>query len=92
MQGRLETANDVDLFKIVVEQAGTLAVNSAGPTDVLAVLEAADGSVVGGDDDSGQWYNFAFSQTLAPGTYYLRVTHCCAGTGNYRLSTTFSPN
>ncbi len=92
MQGRLETANDVDLFKIVVEQAGTLAVTSAGPTDVLAVLEAADGSVVGGDDDSGQWYNFAFSQTLAPGTYYLRVTHCCAGTGNYRLSTTFSPN
>lgn len=91
-RGRLETADDADLFKIVVESAGTLAVSSAGPTDLVGTLETADGSVVVADDDSGQWYNFAFSESVAPGTYFLRVTHCCAGTGEYRLSTTFTPD
>ena len=91
-RGRLETADDADLFRIVVESAGTLAVSSAGPTDLVGTLETADASVVVADDDSGQWYNFAFSESLAPGTYFLRVTHCCAGTGEYRLSTTFTPN
>ncbi len=91
-RGRLETADDADLFKIVVERAGTLAVSSAGPTDLVGTLESGDGSVVVADDDSGQWYNFAFSESLAPGTYFLRVSHCCAGTGEYRLSTTFTPN
>lgn len=90
--GRLETADDADLFKIAVDRAGTLTVSSAGPTDVVGVLEAGDGSVIVADDDGGQWYNFALSESLAPGTYYLRVTHCCAGTGDYRLSTTFTPD
>ena len=91
-RGRLETADDADLFKIVVESAGTLAVSSAGPTDLVGTLETGDGSVVVADDDSGQWYNFAIRESLSPGTYFLRVTHCCAGTGEYRLSTTFTPN
>ncbi|MFQ5953717.1 MAG: hypothetical protein ACE5JZ_01465 [Kiloniellales bacterium] len=92
LSGRLETTGDADLFKIVVEQPGTLAVNSAGPTDLMGTLETASGSIVVADDDSGQWYNFALSQSLDTGTYYLRVTHCCAGTGDYRLTTTFTPN
>lgn len=90
--GRLETAGDVDLFKIVLDSPGTLAVSSAGPTDVVGALETAGGSVVATDDDGGPWYNFALSQSLDAGTYYLRVTHCCAGTGEYRLTTTFTPN
>ncbi len=63
--------------------------------NVLAVAASpldTDGSIVVADDDGGQWYNFAIRESLAPGTYLLRVTHCCAGTGEYRLSTTFTPN
>ena len=85
--GRLERADDVDLFKIDVQEAGTLTVDSAGPTDVQGVLESDDGTVIAADDDGGPWYNFQLSQSVVPGTYYVRVSHCCAGTGQYRLTT-----
>ena len=90
--GRLETAGDVDMFKITVGQAGTLRVSSAGPTDVSGRLETADGAVVAADDDGGDWYNFSLEGAVAPGTYLLSVTHCCAGTGAYGLSSSFTPN
>ena len=80
------------MFKITVGQAGTLRVSSAGPTDVSGRLETADGAVVAADDDGGDWYNFSLEGAVAPGTYLLSVTHCCAGTGAYGLSSSFTPN
>ena len=90
--GRIETTGDVDMFKITVGQAGTLAISSAGPTDVSGRLETAEGAVVAADDDGGDWYNFSLEGAVAPGTYLLSVTHCCAGTGAYGLSSSFTPN
>ncbi len=90
--GRLEAAGDVDMFKITVGQAGTLSISSAGPTDVSGRLETAEGAVVAADDDGGAWYNFSLEGAVAPGTYLLSVTHCCAGTGAYGLSSSFTPN
>ncbi len=90
--GRLEAAGDVDMFKITVEQAGTLVISSAGPTDVFGRLETVEGVVVAADDDGGGWYNFSLEGAVAPGTYLLSVTHCCAGTGAYGLTSSFTPN
>ena len=90
--GRLEAAGDVDMFKITVEQAGTLSISSVGPTDVFGRLETAEGAAVAADDDGGAWYNFSLEGAVAPGTYLLSVTHCCAGTGAYALSSSFTPN
>ena len=90
--GRLVSGDDADLFKIVVDQAGTLTVNSAGPTDLTGTLETAEGAVIATDDDGGPWYNFRIEKSVSPGTYYLRVTHCCAGAGQYRLSSRLVPD
>ena len=84
--GRLGTTSDADLFKIVVEQAGTLSVTSDGPTDVKGTLETDAGNVIATDDDSGERYNFSLEVAVDAGTYFLRVTHCCAGLGEYQLS------
>ena len=84
--GRLGSIGDADLFRIVVEKAGTLSVISNGPTDVMGTLETGEGSIIASDDDGGERYNFSIKQPVAAGTYFLRVTHCCAGQGDYRLS------
>ena len=89
--GRLGSVGDADLFKIVVEQAGTLSVTSEGPTDVLGTLETGDGSIIAVNDDGGARYNFLLEQAVTPGTYYLRVTHCCSGQGDYSLSMNLTP-
>ncbi len=92
LTARLETSGDIDLFKITIAAAGQLSISSAGPTDISATLETANGAVVANDDDAGPQYNFAFQTPVTPGTYYLRVNHCCGGAGSYRLSQEFSPN
>ncbi len=89
VSGRLEQAGDADLFKVVVDTPGRLTLTSEGPTDVTVVLEAADGAVIAADDDSGPRYNFAIDTPVTAGTYYLRVTHCCGGSGAYRISKDF---
>ena len=90
--GRLVSTTDADLFKITVENASVLLLTSQGPTDVMGTLETDEGIVIAADDDSGARYNFSIEQAVAPGTYYLRVTHCCAGLGEYRLSLSITPN
>lgn len=87
--GRLEATSDADLFRIDVSTAGILRVTSTGPTDIVGTLEKANGEVVVSDDDSGERYNFDLQSVVAPGVYFIRVEHCCSGTGAYRLSASF---
>ena len=78
-------------WKIDLTQPGTLTIASQGGADVKAVLEDSGGTALASDDDSGGWYNFKLARALQPGTYYLRVGHCCGGAGAYRLSATMAP-
>lgn len=89
IEGRLEVTADSDLFRLTVTVPGTLRITSSGPTDVFGALETADGTVVKTDDDSGVRYNFDLQTAVSPGVYFVRVTHCCTGTGAYRLSASF---
>lgn len=78
-------------WKIDLAAPGTLTVSSLGGSDVKAALEDAGGAALAADDDAGAWYNFRLAKALVPGTYYLRVGHCCGGAGAYKLSATLAP-
>jgi len=73
-------------FTIPATEGGRIAVSSAGPSDLEAVLRAADGTVIAQDDDGGDGYNFALEADLPAGAYTLEVRHCCAGTGPFTLT------
>ena len=90
--GNLEVAGDVDVLKIVVLQPGTLTVTSDGPTDISGALEDSNGNVLSSDDDSGAKYNFSVQAAVAPGDYFVRISHCCGGKGTYRLTQQFQAN
>lgn len=86
VSGQIGDGSDADLFAITVGSAGTLTLNSTGGTDLKATLETAAGAELATDDDGGTWYNFSFSSAVTAGTYYLRVQHCCGGSGPYSVS------
>lgn len=85
-QGRLGAVDDADLFLVSLAGAGTLTLQSTGGSDLVGQLEDGAGVVLASDDDGGGWYNFKIVRALGPGDYYLRVRHCCSGTGDYGLS------
>ena len=89
--GRLEPPGDRDVFRLVVPQNAVVDVASAGAADLMAELRDAVDKVIASDDDSGDRYNFRLSHHLAAGTYFITISHCCGGTGDYRLITTLTP-
>lgn len=89
-EGRLEAADDTDTFRIDVEQAGTLTVSTSGGTDVRLTLSDGQGNVLAEDDDANGWYNATLSHGVVVGTYFVTVSHCCAGTGSYSVAATLN--
>ncbi|MEQ9640008.1 MAG: PPC domain-containing protein [Alphaproteobacteria bacterium] len=92
VDGHLEKASDTDVYAVTVTQGGTLVVTSSGGSDVVGAILNASGAVLASNDDGGSWYNFRVAQDVAPGTYYVRVRHCCGGTGSYQINAAFSPS
>ncbi|MCB4755328.1 MAG: pre-peptidase C-terminal domain-containing protein, partial [Sulfurovum sp.] len=83
--GSIETAGDVDWFKIVIPDATILTVNTTGTTDTEGELYK-DGDLNASDDNSGSGRNFKISKRLEAGTYYVKVKHHTASsTGTYSL-------
>ena len=89
--GMLAGDGQEQFWRIDATAPGTLTVASAGGADVKATLEDAQGLALAGDDDAGGWYNFKLTRSVAVGSYYLRVGHCCGGAGAYRLTATLTP-
>ena len=77
--------DDVDYFRVVVEQRGTLYVWTEGDTNTNGRL-LSDTDDIDSDASSGQGSNFRIIRVLAPGTYFVRVS---GGTGQYTLSASF---
>jgi hypothetical protein len=86
--GRIESAGDVDTFRVQVDQPATLAVSTSGSTDVRLTLRDGEGKSLAADDDSGAWYNASISRVVPAGAYFVDVRHCCGGTGTYTVSAT----
>ncbi len=51
--GIIETASDLDYFRIEVEHPGTLSVFTSGNTDTVGILQNALGNIIFIDDESG---------------------------------------
>ena len=87
ISGILELGGDVDYFRIVVTNATTVVLSTAGSTDTLGVLERENGDVLATAGDGGPGANFRIVHRLTPGTYYLRVQgQDPAATGTYTVS------
>ena len=70
--GQLD-ADDLDYFRLTVEERSAVAAWTEGDTDTAGRLLDADGVALALDDDSGEGVNFRIARALDPGTYYLEV-------------------
>jgi hypothetical protein len=86
VQGSLGGSDDADLFSVVLASPATLTLQSTGGSDLVGQLEDGAGTVLASDDDGGGWYNVKIVRALGTVVYYLRVRHCCAGTGDYGVT------
>ena len=86
--GDIETAADLDYFRIDLPSVNSLTVNTTGDTDTRGRLYAAvcgQGNLVV-NNDSGEGFNFLINRELAEGTYYVSVSHSSgSGTGPYEF-------
>lgn len=89
--GSLESDGDKDYFRIDLQQAGRLQVETTGRTDTFGTLYRGS-SVVGTDDDGGSSTNFRIVVPQAqPGTWYVEVRgYEAATTGDYTLQVEYS--
>jgi hypothetical protein len=91
VSGKILNGGAEQYYKIEVTKAGTLTLSSAGGSDVKGTLEDATGQSLATSEDDGSWYNFKISRAVQPGTYYLRVGHCCGGIGAYQINASLAP-
>jgi lysyl endopeptidase len=91
--GRIDFSGDVDVFKLVVTQPGTLIARSRGGQDLVGVLLNSQVAGIAHNDDAQTDTNdFGLTVTVAAGTYYLMVTRWeAAGTGPYSLEFSLAP-
>ena len=84
-------SGDVDYFRIVVDEVGTLEAYTTGGIDTRGWLEDTDGAVLGTDDDGGAGRNFQILEDVSPGTYFIRVMgYSSRVTGDYTLHVRFT--
>lgn len=83
--GNLETAGDLDYFRINVTSGGTLTLATTGTTDTYGTLfDSAGNLLLENDDSDGR--NFRLAWPVTAGTYYVEVRHySSSGTGSYQL-------
>jgi lysyl endopeptidase len=93
VNGTINYQGDVDVFKLVVAQPGTLIAHSTGGQDLVGVLLNAEyGGIAHNDDAQTNGNDFGITLTVTPGTYYLMVTHWQAeNTGPYSLEFSLAP-
>lgn len=87
--GELETAGDLDVFRIDVKGFGTLTVNSTGPTNTYGELLDYFGTPLAANDNALE-PNFRISRSVGTGTYFVRIRHTrTTGLGQYKLVSNF---
>ena len=96
--GRIETSNDVDYFRVEVNEPGVLAVYTTGNLDTYGILEDNSGSVLESDDDDGTGSNFLIIRSVFRsvirrsgnlGVYYIKVEGYASATGPYDINAFF---
>ena len=84
--GELEEGGDKDYFRLVVDEAITLKVETSGSTDTYGTLLDGRGTSLETDDDDGAGLNFEIEREVAAGTYYVEIRGTSpTTTGGYEL-------
>lgn len=90
--GRIAVPGDIDYFRVVLPEAGTLTAFTTGSTDTYGYLKDSAGQIIAEDDDQGELTNFRLSRFLNAGTYFIGVKHYwSSGLGDYQLLASFVP-
>lgn len=84
--GRLETSQDVDFFRINMPYAGNFTIQSSSGIDLIADLYNNNGTLLATDDDSAGNLQFRFAGQFSQGTFYVRVRGYGGAVGNYTVS------
>ena len=82
--GTIDSATDIDMFRIDLHAEATLDMRSGGKLDTVGTLYDGSGAIVATDDDGGSGMNFRLRQTLDGGVHYLAV-QSATDTGDYRV-------
>ena len=89
--GELETAGDVDYFRVSIEENGRLTAYTVGSTDTTGRLFTGSRQIAS-NDDGGSGSNFSIAVNVTPGTHYIAVQgYNNTRTGPYTLHTMFEP-
>lgn len=90
ISGRINSAADVDFFRIRLTRSGRLILRTNGTTNTAGTLYAANGAVLATNNNGCRnGGNFCISRNLPLGTYFLKVDGYGAATGNCSLVSAF---
>ena len=90
--GVLEIGGDLDVFRISIPSAGTIALQTTGTIDTFGTLTDASGNILTTDDDGGITVNFSIGVQVVPGDYFLFVSGFSSDTtGSYELASIYTP-
>ena len=82
--GSIDSANDIDMFRLDLHAEATLDMRTGGKLDTVGTLYDGAGATIATDNDSGAGMNFRLRETLAGGVHYLAV-QSDMDTGDYRV-------
>lgn len=85
----IEFEGDTDYLQVVLDDAGTLTLTSAGAIDTVGQLLDAAGAQLAIDDDGGTDENFLIVAELEAGTYWLVVNGFSNTIGTYDIDVSF---
>ena len=90
MEGVIDPGTDVDYFEFTLTSKTGMFIWTTGDLDTVGELQSSSGMVIDSDDDdpsSDAPLNFFMHQTLAAGTYRIKVSSYGEATGSYVLRT-----
>jgi hypothetical protein len=90
--GQIDSAEDVDYFRLEITVPGELTVYTTGSLDTIGSIEDDTGVAFIKGDQEGEGNNFSIVYNAKPETYYIRVRGHQNATGTYTLHTSFVPD
>lgn len=90
-KGKIDSADDLDYFRLEVIESGELEIFTSGSLDTVGRLLDKDGNEIAANDDEGSFsYNFNITKEVGAGTYFVEVDGYLSLTGEYNLHVNFA--
>ena len=89
--GRIGSPGDVDVFRLILTEGGTLMLGSRGSTDVVATLSNTAGTVLAEEVSPAGGEGHELAVHVPAGIYTLAIRGTGPGGGDYGLLARFAP-